>query len=160
MPQNTCRNAPISQLVGRIFKKSYILFQFCVLTRGLTAVTIWLKTMPKRAKTALFLFSGWDTQGIDMRCHEMWWDCSLDTELCTYVRYYVSFSWNVLGWAEYCGPLYKRLESNPPKVWILGGLSPQNKTLSKTLRCFPECGIKCRLIDPVHRQRYAPKWQS
>ena len=53
------RNAPKSQAVGKIYKKSYVIFQFCNGTGGLTVenrvdVTIWLKTAPKRAKTALF----------------------------------------------------------------------------------------------------------
>jgi len=55
--------------MGKIFKKAYVLFQFCNETGGLTsfttsyvenrnAPTIWLKTVPKRAKTALFVFLG------------------------------------------------------------------------------------------------------
>ena len=59
-------NAPISRPVGIFFKNLYILLQFCVWAGGWAdestahldirdAPTIWLKTVPKRAKTALFL---------------------------------------------------------------------------------------------------------
>ena len=66
LPQKACRNAHISQLVGNIFKNPYVRFQFCVWNGGQAdktaahlenrgAPTIWLKTVPNRAKTALFL---------------------------------------------------------------------------------------------------------
>ena len=90
MPQKVRRNVPISPPVGKIFEKAYILFQFCSGTGGLTglttsrgdirgAPTVCLKTMPNRARAALFC------AGVDLRRGERCWDCSPIAELSTIV---------------------------------------------------------------------------
>ena len=56
------------------------------------APTIWLKTVPKRAKTALFWFFGRGTAGIGMRRNFFGWDCSPDAELQTYVSFFENSS--------------------------------------------------------------------
>ena len=45
------------------------------------AQTIWLKTVPKWAKTAFFWFFGWGTADIGMRRRFFGWDYSPDAEL-------------------------------------------------------------------------------
>ena len=56
------------------------------------APPIWLKTVPKRPKTALFCFFGWGTAGNGMRRNVFGWDCSPDAELQTYVGFFENSS--------------------------------------------------------------------
>ena len=86
----------MSQAVGKNFRKAYVLFQFCNGSGGLTGFTashvdircvptIWLKTVPKRAKTAFFWCFGWGIAIFGRRGTFLGWDCSSDTELQTNV---------------------------------------------------------------------------
>ena len=93
--------------------------------------------MPKPAKMAPFLFFGWVTAGIGIKCNFFDWDCSSDAELHTYMDI-LKKMWSV----EYFGPLYRYSESDPLK-WDLGGLAPK-KSSPKSLRYFG-CRIQCRL---------------
>ena len=52
----------------------------------------------------------------------MCWDCSPDAEL----GLDMSFFSNFLRPAKLCGRLYRRPESRPPKIGILGKLTPLN----------------------------------
>ena len=56
------------------------------------APTIWLKMVPKQAKTALFCFFGWDTAGFDVSCSFFLWDCSQYAERQTYVGFFENSS--------------------------------------------------------------------
>ena len=54
-----------------------------------------------------------------------------------------TFFWEIAQWAKYCGPLYRRLESDLLKVWILGS-PPFIIRRPKKLRCFFGCKIQSR----------------
>ena len=58
----------------------------------LSALTIWLKMVPKRVKMALFCSFGCGTAGIDARRHKTCWDYSPGAELCTNVHCFLKVS--------------------------------------------------------------------
>ena len=117
----------MSQHVRRFFKKANTLFEFCVWTRwpfggiifqlGIrNALEIWLKTVPRWAKAANFLY--WRPQvlnreavsysGIEAQTHNYNYNITYDI-----------FSKFLQG-AKYCGPLYRRTKSYPQKLGFLG----------------------------------------
>ena len=51
---------------------------------GVSTQQIHLKTVPKLAKMALFVFY-WDIAGIGLECNFFGWNCTLDAELQTYM---------------------------------------------------------------------------
>ena len=142
--QKAPRNAPISQAVGKIFKKACFLFQFCNGTGGLTsfttshvdirsAPTIWLKTVPKRTKRHFFCFFGWGTAGVDVRRGKTCWDCSPIAELQTYVGFYENSSDGPSTVALFLG-----VRVEPAKSWDFGGPLPKNKTPPKFSDAFSD----------------------